>query len=293
MTVTSEILKVAQMLQIKGMPSHASLISQIFLKNIHNVEGNPHVATLYKLVEFEESPFKISQQGSESLRKACEVMPNLAKYAPFIEKTLAIRILQRCKNFFTNVKFASLSKMMNFFGDWDKIEGLLYECNRLGLVMTIADHRQQVITFDRVAQVHENLVNFGNKLRMVFAKVQQAHTPDRERIRIFEKIKGELDEEMRRVKDVKEAMTATQQNLTRDREAEMKHWKDQRLKEEEERKVKFQQDQIKANQVRQVNEQLGRLKEKQQERALDVLRELTVRGIKSIGKDKISVLEQS
>ena len=60
-TVTSEILKVAQMLQIKGMPSHASLISQIFIKNIHNVEGNPHVATLYKLVEFEESPFKISQ----------------------------------------------------------------------------------------------------------------------------------------------------------------------------------------------------------------------------------------
>ena len=166
-------------------------------------------------------------------------MPNLAKYAPFIEKTLAIRILQKCKNFFTNVKFASLSKMMNFFGDWDKIEGLLYECNRLGLVMTIADHSQQVITFDQVAQVHENLVNFGNKLRMVFAKVQQAHTPDRERIRIFEKIKGELDEEMRRVKDVKEAMTATQQNLTRDREAEMKHWKDQRLKEEEERKIKF------------------------------------------------------
>ena len=73
------------------------------------------------------------------------------------------------------------------------------------------------------------------------------NTPDRERIRIFEKIKGELDEEMRRVKDVKEAMTATQQNLTRDREAEMKHWKDQRLKEEEERKIKFQQDQIKAN----------------------------------------------
>mmetsp|Transcript_26161 Transcript_26161/g.32706 ORF Transcript_26161/g.32706 Transcript_26161/m.32706 type:complete len:455 (+) Transcript_26161:453-1817(+) len=209
-TVTSEILKVAQMLQIKGMPSHASLIQQIFIKNIHNVEGNPNVATLYKLVEFEESPFKISQLGSEALRKACEVMPNLSKYAPFIEKTLAIRILQKCKNFFTNVKFASLSKMMSFFGDWDKIEGLLYECNRLGLVMTIADHSKQVITFDQAAQVHENLVSFGNKLRKVFAQVQETRTPDRERIRIFEKIKGELDEEMRRVKDVKEAMTATQ-----------------------------------------------------------------------------------
>jgi hypothetical protein len=59
-TVTQEILKVSQMLQIKGMPSHASLIQSIFVKNLHNVMGNPHIATLFKLVEFEESPFKIS-----------------------------------------------------------------------------------------------------------------------------------------------------------------------------------------------------------------------------------------
>ena len=124
------------------MPSHASLIHSILVKNIHNVAGNPHVAALFKLVEFEESPFKISQLGSDALTKACEVMPNLEKYAPFIKKTLAIRILQKCKNFFTNVRFNSLSKMLSFFGDWGKIEGLLYECNRLGLVMTIADHEK-------------------------------------------------------------------------------------------------------------------------------------------------------
>lgn len=244
--VTQEILKVSQMLQIKGMPSHASLIHQIFVKNIHNVVGNPHVATLFKLVESEESPFKISQQGSESLRLAIEAMPNLGKYSGNIEKTLAIRVLQKCKNFFTNVKFASLSKMLNFYGEWDKIEGLLYECNRLGLVMTIADHSKQVITFDQAAQVHENLVNFGNRLRTVFQKVQEKCTPDKERVRIFEKIKGELDEEMRKVKEVKKVMTDTQQNLTKDRDAEMKHWRDTKSREEEERRVKFQQDQIKA-----------------------------------------------
>lgn len=156
------------MLQIKGIPSHASLTHQIFIKNIFNVPGNPHVANLFKLVEQEESPFKISKNGSESLKKAIETMPNLAKYESFIEKTLAIRIMQKCKNFFTNLKFANLKKMLGFFGDWDKIEGLLYECNRLGLVMTITDHLKEVITFDQSAQVHENLVNFGNKLRSVF-----------------------------------------------------------------------------------------------------------------------------
>ena len=76
-TVTQGILKVSQMLQIKGIPSHASLSHTLYTKNIHNVVGNPYVATLFKLVEFEESPFKISQQGSEALHKAIEVMPNL------------------------------------------------------------------------------------------------------------------------------------------------------------------------------------------------------------------------
>lgn len=220
-TVTQEILKVSQMLQIKGIPSHESLIHQIFVKNIHNVVGNPYIANLYKLVEFEESPFKISQLGSDALKKAIEIMPNLEKYQPFIEKTLAIRIIQKCKNFFTNVKFATLEKMLAFYGDWDKIESLLYECNRLNLVMTIGDHTKEVITFDQVAQVHENLVNFGNKLRSVFMKVQEMTTPEKERVRIFEKIKGELDEEMRRVQEVKKSMTETQQNIHRDREAEL------------------------------------------------------------------------
>jgi len=220
------------MLQIKGIPSQASLSHTLYSKNIHKVVGNPHIAILFKLIEFEDSPFTISKQGSEALNKAIEVMPNLLKYKDFIQKTLAIRILQKCKNFFTNIKFASMTKMLGFYGDWDKIETLLYECNRLNMVMTIADHAKQVITFDQVAQVHENLVSFGNKLRIVFQKVQERCTPDKERIRIFEKIKGELDEEMRKVKDVKKAMTETQKNLTQDREAEMKHWKDQKLKEE-------------------------------------------------------------
>jgi len=66
--------------------------------------------------------------------------------------------------------------MMNFYGDWNKVEGLLYECNRLGLVMTIADHSKQIITFDQTAQVHENLVSFGDKLRRVFAQVKETKT---------------------------------------------------------------------------------------------------------------------
>jgi hypothetical protein len=91
------------------------------------------------------------------------------------------------------------------------------------------------------------LVNFGSKLRTVFQKVQEKRTVGKERIRIFEKIKGELDEEMRKVKDVKKAMKETQEDLNRDREAEFNHWKLQKSKEDEDRKRKFEEEKVKAN----------------------------------------------
>ena len=42
-----------------------------------------------------------------------------------------------------------------------------------------------------------------------------------------------------------------------------------------------------------MNETIARLKGKQQERAREVLRELTIRGVKAIGKDRIANLERS
>ena len=130
------------------------------------------MSELFKLIESEESPFRISKQGSESLTKAIETMDSLEKYEKLIKKTLAIRILQKSKGFYTNIKFKSLEKLLSFYGSWDDIENLLYECNRQNLVMTIVDHANQNIGFDQIVQVHENLVNFGNKLRVAFQKVQ-------------------------------------------------------------------------------------------------------------------------
>ena len=94
--------------------------------------------------------------------------PALAKYQEHIKKTMAIRILQKSKNFYTNIKFKAMTKQLAFFGSWDRIESLLYECNRVDLVKTVIDHQNEMITFDQEIQVAESLKNFGNKLRQVF-----------------------------------------------------------------------------------------------------------------------------
>lgn len=135
------------------------------------IAGSPDVKTLFELIEHEESPFKMSKEGAAAIASALAKNPALSKYEACIKRTLAIRILQKSRGFFTNVRFSSLTKQLAFFGTWNKIEALLYECNRVGLVKTIIDHQNQMITFDQEIQVAENLHKFGTKLREVFQAV--------------------------------------------------------------------------------------------------------------------------
>ena len=82
------------------------------------------------------------------------------------------------------------------------------------------------------------------------------------------------------MQDIKQAMSEAQKNLTIDRKAEMDHWKAKMNEEEEERKRQFETQKVKDNHVRSINDALLRLKQEQQRRAKEVLRELSVRGIK-------------
>jgi hypothetical protein len=74
--------------------------------------------------------------------------PDLESYGPLIKKTLAVRILQKSKAFYTTLTFKTLTEQLKFFGKWEKIEELLFECNREGLVITVVDHANQIISFD-------------------------------------------------------------------------------------------------------------------------------------------------
>lgn len=49
----------------------------------------------------------------------------------------------------------------------------------------------------------ESLVNFGNKLRTAFSKIAETKTQGQERLRIFLKVKEKLDEETKRVQELK------------------------------------------------------------------------------------------
>lgn len=77
-------MAVSAMLMIQGLPSRQSLFSQINLKNLHVIAGCPHISQLFKLIETEESPFKISKQGSACLDEILKKYPDLTIYKPLV-----------------------------------------------------------------------------------------------------------------------------------------------------------------------------------------------------------------
>ena len=172
--IRSEVGEVSSMLYISGVPSRQSLIDLINASNMQLVIGYPEIAELFRLLEVEQSPFTISKEGIIALNSIVEKDDALAQYLPFIKKALAVRILQKSKNFYRNLKFTTLSKLLCFYeaekdqDNWANIEKLLYECSRETLVKTVIDHQSMSISFDKEVEVIENLVSFGNKLRKAF-----------------------------------------------------------------------------------------------------------------------------
>ncbi len=102
---------------------------------------------LFRLIEDEESPFTISKKAKVIIERLTKI-ENWAQYKPFLIKTVSVRILQKCRNYFKNLKMTNLKNLLPFYENFNSIEMLLYECNREGLLQTILDHRTQSIIFD-------------------------------------------------------------------------------------------------------------------------------------------------
>lgn len=128
--IKNELFGIASMLQVKGMPSRGSLINYLKIKNLHLSSEFPQIQELFKLIEEEESPFTISKRGKILLQEILQVDNIMwGQYKDLIVKNLSVRILQKCKNYFKNMKMSSLKQLLGFYSTFEEIEQLLYECN--------------------------------------------------------------------------------------------------------------------------------------------------------------------
>jgi hypothetical protein len=222
-TTKNELFGIANMLQVKGIPSRASLINYLKMKNLHLSPEFPNIQELFRLIEEEESPFTISKRGKVILEEiSSNENTHWAKYKPFLIKTLSVRILQKCKNYFKNLKMQTLLNLLSFYESLENIEMLLYECNREGLIQVIIDHNTQSVTFDQQVEVAQNLLTFGIKLKGAFSKVQEVLSEGSERERIFLKVKEKMEQEMSEVLKRKLDMLKMKEDIARNKAEENK-----------------------------------------------------------------------
>ena len=189
-------------------------MNYVRIKNLHLQPEYPHIQELFRLIEDEESPFIISKQGKAILDKLSQ-QKDWAQYREFLTKTLSVRILQKCRNYFKNLKMSTLKSLLGFYESFNSVEVLLYECNREGLIQTIISHETQSVTFDQEVEVQNNLVRFGFKLKDAFLKVQEATSEGKERERIFMKVKEKMEQEMSEVLKRKDDMERMKEEIAR------------------------------------------------------------------------------
>ena len=286
--VRNELINIANMLQVRGIPSRNSLINYLKIKNLHLNPHFPQIQELFNLIEEEESPFTISKRGKALIDELLAVKDtNWSQYKDFIVKTLSVRILQKCKNYFKNLKFNSLSKLLVFYSSFDSIEALLFECNRQNLVQTIIDHANSSIHFNQEVEVAANLIKFGHKLKDAFLKVQDALSEGKERERIFMKVKEKLDEEMGEVLRRKEDMVRMKEDIARTQAEESRSLQEILQQQQAEKEKEFNIQKVKEEKERQKNKLLEELELMRKIRAQEVVQELLRKGIKKIGKERL------
>jgi hypothetical protein len=111
-----------------------------------------------------------------------------------------------------------------FYDSFSSIESLLYECNSESLVRTVLNHETASVTFDQEVEVTGNLVRFGHKLKTAFQLVQQAQEEpgNKERERIFLKVKEKIEQEMGEVTRRKADMEKMKEQIARTQAEEKK-----------------------------------------------------------------------
>eukprot|EP00347_Sterkiella_histriomuscorum_P021885 403332425 len=286
--IRNELFGIASMLQVKGIPSRASLINYLKIKNLHLNQEFPQIQELFRLIEEEESPFNISKRGKIIIDELMAIPnTNWSQYKDFIIKTLSVRILQKCKNYFKNLKIQSLSKLLIFFNSFTEIESLLYECNRQNLIQTVIDYQTQSITFNQEVEVANNLLKFGHKLKEAFQRVQDVMSEGKERERIFMKVKEKMEQEMNDVLKRKVDMVKMKENIARTQAEEHKSLQDLFQQQQSEKEKEFNQQRVKEEKERQKNKLLEELEVMRKIRAQEVVQELLRKNIKKINGIKI------
>lgn len=85
---------------------------------------------LFNLIEKERSPFMIARKSKVAVDALIKEHPEYEVFRESITRNLSLRIIQTCKNFFTNIKLSKLLTLLPFNSTEVEVERLVFEFNR-------------------------------------------------------------------------------------------------------------------------------------------------------------------
>ena len=288
-----EINEISNLLHISGAPSRANIIHYLKIENITQQGCSKHVVDLFELIEHEENPFTISKKAKVAL-EALKSDEKLKKYAPFVAKSISVRILQKCTNFYSQLKVEKLIQTLPMpYNEEVTLLELLFECNRESLIFTTLSiiKNEAVLGFNQEASVSASLFQFGQKMKEVFTTVKQSTAHGKvQRQRIFLKVKEKLDEEIQLVKTQKDEMQQAQKKLAEKKARDAKLAAENRVKDEERKKREQDEQKVRDEQRRKRGEILDKLDLMKKQRAIEILGSLRDKGFKKVKKERIKDL---
>lgn len=169
-----EIAEISNILKISGVPSRANIIHYLNVESITQQGCSKHVAELFDLIEREQNPLVISKKSKVAIEKL-QADADLKPYSPFIAKTLSVRILQKCTDFYSQMKLSKLtSTLPTPYNEEVPLFELLFECNRESLIFTSIKYTsdEAILVFNQEAAVSASLFQFGDKLKDVFTQIK-------------------------------------------------------------------------------------------------------------------------
>ena len=108
---------------------------------------------------------------------------------------VAIRFLQKLRNFYTSVKMENLNAYLKDFGDEQAVEVFLYNSNKTGLFHTVLDYSTNSLGFSKKNEVQDRLQEFGQAINKAFKSVQRVYQTDDHKKRVFDKVLEKINEE--------------------------------------------------------------------------------------------------
>ncbi|CAH1784638.1 unnamed protein product [Owenia fusiformis] len=136
--------RLASLLNLQNPPTRQSLVNDLVKTGIVQ-SVNPQLSNLYRWLEVEFHPLKLSSRVANSL-EFIEKNPDLSQYTTAIQEITITRLLKQVSQVYQTIEFSRLAALAPFVSEFQLEKVIVHEIKNLELQVRI-DHQSRSLSF--------------------------------------------------------------------------------------------------------------------------------------------------